>query len=155
MLGMFKPLSVSLEKKGNAAVCHLLPQLLRLCTKVIRKPAEHAAAHSGRTVADIANKMKKSASDVSQLVTPLQEAIISKILAGFWGEKGTHNKLGGRVNNFSTVFAWATCSGVYPTILQKWDDRITKPLHALNELGYALQTTSQTVVAYKEDILGV
>ena len=46
--------------------------------------------------------------------------MIDAILAGYWGEKNVHRRKEGRLNNFSIVYGWAICSGVYPTLLQKW-----------------------------------
>lgn len=56
IIGMFRPLTVSLEKAGDAAIVHVLPQLLRLTTKVMHKPAETAVAHSGRSIDEFAAK---------------------------------------------------------------------------------------------------
>ena len=60
ILGIFRPLTVSLEKAGDAAIVHLLPQVLRLTTKLIHKPAETSHMHSGRTITDIARRLGKS-----------------------------------------------------------------------------------------------
>lgn len=135
-MGMFRPLTVSLEKAGDAAIVHVLPQLLRLTTKSIHKPAETALAHSGRTVPELAAKYGVSVKETDKMVSPLQKEITGVVMGGYWGEKGVHNRLGGRVNVFNTVYAWAICSGIYPTILVKWHERIGKPLARLIEQGY-------------------
>lgn len=64
ILGIFRPLTVSLEIAGDAAIVHLLPQVLRLTTKLIRKPAETAHLHSGRSIGDISRTLGKSQLDV-------------------------------------------------------------------------------------------
>ncbi len=52
--------------------------------------------------------------DASLLVSPLQRKLIDTILAGFFGEKKVHNKLGGRANVFTVIYAWAICAGMSP-----------------------------------------
>lgn len=73
IIGMFRPLTVSLEKAGDAAIVHVLPQLLRLTTKVVHKPAETAVAHSGRTVDELAAKFGVGAKETTSMVSELQK----------------------------------------------------------------------------------
>lgn len=77
------------------------------------------------------------------------------ILAGFFGEKGVHARNAGRANSCAILYAWAICSGIYPSHLQKWSERISEPLHALTKQGYLKAAFNETLHIYKTDILGV
>lgn len=57
--------------------------------------------------------------------------MIKEILQGYWGEKGVTGKKEGRLNNFNIFYGWAICSGIYPTLLNKWAERIGNPLEEL------------------------
>ena len=76
MLGPFKPLTTSLEAAGQGAIVHVLPQLLRLTTRVLLRPAETAHLYSGRSVKYLAMRYKVDESDTSKMISDIQESIL-------------------------------------------------------------------------------
>lgn len=76
-------------------------------------------------------------------MSDLQREVVQKIVTGYAGA-------GGRLDNFATLFAYATSSAIDPQIYRRWESRVSLHIERLYKLGFMQNAFNASKEAWQD-----